>query len=65
MTGSSAVVINTAAQAGARAAVGPARVGEPSGFDLLAFSMMLICTGIMFLAVVHLAVRALWSERWW
>ena len=64
MTGSAVVTINTAAQAGARAAVGPARVGEPSGFELLVGGMMLIGAGILFLEVARLVVRALWPERW-
>jgi hypothetical protein len=65
VTGSSAVTINTAAQAGARAAVGPIRVGEPSGLEVLAGGVMLLGSVVLILAVVHLAAEALWrGDRW-
>jgi hypothetical protein len=60
VTGSAIVTINTTAKAGARAAV-----GEPSGLHLQAGDVMLGAAVLLFLAVAHLAVRALWLERRW
>lgn len=48
MTGSSAVIINTAAQAGARAAVGPIDRVQPTGFEQFAVFMM--AAGVTYLA---------------
>lgn len=63
MTGSAIVTINTAAQAGARAAVGAPSAGEPSGIHLLAGAPMLIGAGILLLAVIDLIHFFWWGRR--